>query len=145
MPALVALLVSVSLLSGWLAFRWSILTRSVLISDLAPTVDRIALAAVLGVVVAAAGLTVSWAGDPRDQPGSQDAQASVRAVRAHLLDLRHRVAQLGDPVALVPAHEADAPRQRLAAAPGHPGVDEGVEHRPLVEAQPGHGRRRSGT
>ncbi len=69
MPALVALLVSVSLLSGWLAFRWSILTRSVLISDLSPTVDRLALAVILGVVVAAAGLTVSWAGAPEHPAG----------------------------------------------------------------------------
>lgn len=70
MPALVALLASVSLLAGWLAFRWSILTRSVLVSELSPTVDRIALAVVLGAVVAAAGLTVSWAGTPdaSDQP-----------------------------------------------------------------------------
>jgi hypothetical protein len=63
-PALVSLLLSVSLLSGWLAFRWSILTRSVLVSELAPTADRIALAVVLGAVVAAAGLTVQWAGTP---------------------------------------------------------------------------------
>ena len=47
-PALVALLLSVSLLSGWLAFRWSILTRSVLVSDLRLTADRIALAVILG-------------------------------------------------------------------------------------------------
>ena len=65
-PTLVALLASVLLLSGWLAFRWSILTRSVLISDLAPVIDRVALAAVLGAVVAAAGLTVQWAGTPVD-------------------------------------------------------------------------------
>ncbi len=59
-----------SLLSGWLAFRWSILTRSVLVSDLAPTADRIALAVVLGAVVAAAGLTVQWAGTP-DRAGAR--------------------------------------------------------------------------
>ena len=69
-PALVALLASVSLLAGWLAFRWSILTRSVLVSDLAPLVDRIALAVVLGVVLAAAGLTVQWAGAPDPRPGT---------------------------------------------------------------------------
>jgi len=70
-PAMVALLASASLLSGWLAFRWSILTRSVLVSDLAPTLDRVALAAVLGGVVAAAGLTVQWAGTPEiREPGA---------------------------------------------------------------------------
>lgn len=63
-PSLVAMLTSVSLLAGWLAFRWSILTRSVLVSDLAPLVDRVGLTVVLGVVVAAAGLTVQWAGTP---------------------------------------------------------------------------------
>ena len=136
---------SVSLLSGWLAFRWSILTRSVLVSDLAPTVDRIALAVVLGAVVAAAGLTVQWAGHPRDPRAGRRTSVQVGTVRAHLLDLGHRLAQLGDPVALVPAHQADAPGQRLAAAAGHAGVDQGVEHGPLVEAQAGHGRRRSGT
>jgi hypothetical protein len=79
-PALVALLVSVSLLSGWLAFRWSILTRSVLVSDLAPTVDRVALAAVLGVTLASAGLTVRWAGTPdgASTPGRDRPSAPVR-------------------------------------------------------------------
>jgi hypothetical protein len=61
---LVALLISISLLAGWLAFRWSILTRAVLISDLAPAVDRASLAVVLGASVAAAGLVISWAGSP---------------------------------------------------------------------------------
>ena len=59
---LVAMLISVSLLAGWLAFRWSILTCAVLISTLAPIVDRAGLSVVLGAVVAAAGLVVTWAG-----------------------------------------------------------------------------------
>ena len=59
---LVAMLISVSLLAGWLAFRWSILTRAVLISPLAPIVDRAGLSLVLGAAVAAAGLVVTWAG-----------------------------------------------------------------------------------
>lgn len=66
MPAMVALLGSASLLAGWLAFRWSILTRSVLISDLAPAADRAAYAVVLGTALAAAGLTVQWAGSGED-------------------------------------------------------------------------------
>jgi hypothetical protein len=59
---LVALLASISLLAGWIAFRWSIVTRAVLISDLDPTVDRVALALVAGAAVGAAGLVVRWAG-----------------------------------------------------------------------------------
>lgn len=59
---LVAMLISVSRLAGWLAFRWSILTRAVLISTLAPIVDRAGLSVVLGPVVVAAGLVVTWAG-----------------------------------------------------------------------------------
>jgi hypothetical protein len=59
---LVAMAASVSLLAGWIAFRWSILTRAVLVSDLAPALDRTALAVVLGSTIAAAGLLVSWAG-----------------------------------------------------------------------------------
>ena len=62
---LVLVLGAVSLLSGWLAFRWSILTRSVLVSDLAPAVDRAALAVVMGLVLAAAGLSVGAAGQDR--------------------------------------------------------------------------------
>jgi hypothetical protein len=61
-PRLVARLVSISLLAGWLAFRWSILTHSVLVSDLAPMVDRVGLGVVLGASLAAAGLTVGSAG-----------------------------------------------------------------------------------
>ncbi len=51
-----------SLLAGWLAFRWSILTRSVLVSSLSPALDRALLAVTLGLVVAAAGLAVGGAG-----------------------------------------------------------------------------------
>ena len=59
---LVALLIAISLLAGWIAFRWSILDRAVLISPLRPVVDRAGLALVLGAAVAGAGLIVSWAG-----------------------------------------------------------------------------------
>ena len=45
-----------------------------------------------------------------------------------------------DPVALVLADEPDAPGQRLAAAAGDAGVDEGVEHPALGHPQPGHDR-----
>jgi len=63
---LVALLAAISLLAGWLAFRWSILDRAVLISPLRPGVDRVGLAFVLGAAVGAAGLVVSWAGSATD-------------------------------------------------------------------------------
>ena len=46
----------------------------------------------------------------------------------HALDVLHRLAELGDPVALVTAHEPHAPGQRLAAATGDAGVDQRVEH-----------------
>jgi len=54
------------------------------------------------------------------------------------------LAQLVDPFALVVAHEAHAPRQRVAAAPGDPGVDERVEHLALGQPQPGHHRDAQG-
>ena len=60
----------------------------------------------------------------------------------HTLDVLHRLAELGDPVALVTAHQPDAPGQRLAAAPGDAGIDERVEHEPLGHPQARHGRHR---
>ena len=49
-------------------------------------------------------------------------------------------AQLADPLLLVVADQADAPGQGLAAAAGHAGVDQGVEHPPFRQAQAGHHR-----
>ena len=74
----VALLASVSLLAGWVAFRWSILTSAVLVSTLAPSLDRLALATILGLAVGAAGLTVLDAGQPEHDrsPGPQTASAA---------------------------------------------------------------------
>ena len=68
---LILMLASISLLAGWLVFRWSILTRSVLVSSLAPILDRGAFAVTAGLVVAAAGLTVAAAGrdlGPAERP-----------------------------------------------------------------------------
>jgi len=68
---LILMLASISLLAGWLVFRWSILTRSVLVSNLAPALDRGAFAVAAGLVVAAAGLTVAAAGrdlGPAERP-----------------------------------------------------------------------------
>jgi hypothetical protein len=81
---LVALLVSISALSGWIAFRWGILDRAVLISTLAPAVDRVGLALVLGATVGAAGLVVSWAGtvDPPAHPQPSPAGGVQPAGRA---------------------------------------------------------------
>ena len=68
----------------------------------------------------------------------------LRALGPHPLDLLKSRAQLGDPVRLVAADQANAPRQGLAAAPSHPGIDEGVEHAALAHAQPGHHRHAGG-
>jgi hypothetical protein len=65
---LVALSAAISLLAGWIAFRWSIVDRAVLISPLEPVLDRLGLAFVLGAAVAAAGLVVSWAGSVPGAP-----------------------------------------------------------------------------
>ena len=77
MVRLVALVLSVSLLAGWLAFRWSILTRAVLVSDLAPTVDRAGMVVVLGSALAAAGLIVNGAGSEEAQVGRSDRSGQV--------------------------------------------------------------------
>ena len=45
-----------------------------------------------------------------------------------------------DPLGLVLGHQAHAPGQRLAAAAGHAGVDQRVEHPAVAHAQPGHDR-----
>jgi hypothetical protein len=66
---LVSTLAAVSLLAGWLAFRWSILTRAVLVSTLAAPLDRATLAVIAGLVVASAGLSVAGAGLGDSLPG----------------------------------------------------------------------------
>src|SRR5438128_2559769 len=60
--------------------------------------------------------------------------------RARLVDVSEGVAQLLDPVALVLTHELHAPCERLAAAAGDVGLDERVEHAPLLHPQPRHDR-----
>ena len=60
---------------------------------------------------------------------AQPPLAALRPLVADLLDRRHGVAQLIDPLGLVLGHQADAPGQRLAAAARHPGVDQRVERR----------------
>src|SRR5437763_1412029 len=49
------------------------------------------------------------------------------AFGAHLAHLHQGVLELADPLALVLAHEAHAPGQRVAAAAGHATAHEGVE------------------
>src|SRR2546430_10255164 len=60
--------------------------------------------------------------------------------RARLVDVSEGVAQLLDPVALVLTHELHTPCERLAAAAGDVGLDERVEHAPLLHPQPRHDR-----
>src|ERR1700733_6542427 len=68
------------------------------------------------------------------------AGAALRALVADLLDGGHGVAQLADPLRLVLGHQADAPRQRLAAAARDAGGDQRIERLAVVHAQPGHDR-----
>src|SRR5258706_2008249 len=65
-----------------------------------------------------------------------------RAAGADLRDLRHRFAELLEPVALVLLDEPDAPRDRLTAAAGDARVHERVEDHALLLAEPGHDRDR---
>ncbi|HEY5153495.1 MAG TPA: hypothetical protein VIJ47_02105 [Acidimicrobiales bacterium] len=74
---LVLTLGAISLLAGWLAFRWANLTHRVLVTDLLPAVDRAVLAAVLGLVVASAGLALAGTGSADDVGGSGDAGAGA--------------------------------------------------------------------
>src|SRR5690349_17318833 len=68
--------------------------------------------------------------------------SGIGTLRADLLDLGHRLAQLTEPAVRPFRHEADAPGERLGPRAGDARVDEGVEHLPLGLAQPGHHRRR---
>src|SRR5215472_5808990 len=58
----------------------------------------------------------------------------------HLLHAAQGAAQGGEPGVLVLPDEPHAPGERVAAAAGHAGLDEGVEHPALRLAQPGHDR-----
>src|SRR2546430_16931176 len=64
----------------------------------------------------------------------------VRPLRAHLLHVAQRLPQVGGPGVLVLADQPHAPRERVAAAAGHPGVHQRVEDAPLRLAEPGHHR-----
>src|SRR3954466_6584875 len=66
----------------------------------------------------------------------------LRPAGPDLLDRRHRVAQLGEPLLGVLTDQADRPDQRLGTGARDTGVDEGVEHQPLGLAQTGHHRHR---
>ena len=74
-------------------------------------------------------------GYPRP-PGS----AGTRTRGAHLLDVLHRRAQVGEPRVGVLADELHAPGEGVGARPRDAGVDEGVEDLTLRLAQPGHDR-----
>ena len=67
-------------------------------------------------------------------------QLRAGTLRPHLFDALHRVAQLADPVRLMPADQAHTPPERLTATAGHTGVDERVEHCSFGHPQPGHHR-----
>ena len=59
-------------------------------------------------------------------------RAAPRPPVAHLFHLGHGRAQFVDPLGLVLPHQAHAPGQGLAAAAGHTGIDQGVEHPPIA-------------
>src|SRR5689334_17278154 len=56
------------------------------------------------------------------------ARSGRRALATHLVDVLHRLPQLGEPAVGLLADEPDAPRQGLGARPGDTGLDKGVEH-----------------
>src|SRR5215471_7384696 len=58
----------------------------------------------------------------------------------NLFYVAQRVPQGGEPGVLVLPHQPHAPGERIAAAAGHAGLDERVEHPALGLAQPGHDR-----
>src|SRR5260370_11187187 len=63
---------------------------------------------------------------------------SGRALPAQLADPDQGLAQLRDPVRLVLADQPDAPGEGVAAAASHAGTDQGVEHLPFGQPEPGH-------
>src|ERR1700733_4650998 len=68
------------------------------------------------------------------------AGGAPRSPVADILDGGHGVAQLANPFCLVLRDQTDAPRQRLAAAARHSGVDQRVKSLAVVHAEPGHDR-----
>src|ERR1700756_4735641 len=56
--------------------------------------------------------------------------------------MAQRVPEVGQPAVLVLADKPNAPGERVAPAPGDPGVHERVEHEAFRLAQPGHHRYR---
>src|SRR5205807_1270389 len=68
------------------------------------------------------------------------ALGDLRSGIPSLLHVLERVLQLLDPLALLRPDELHAPRERLAAAPRHAGVDERVQNVALRHPEPGHRR-----
>src|SRR5215813_2538771 len=62
------------------------------------------------------------------------------ALGPNLLHVAQCVAQCGEPGVLVLPHQPHAPGERVTAAAGYAGLDEGVEHPALGLAQPRHDR-----
>src|SRR5215472_626114 len=62
----------------------------------------------------------------------------TRAVGSDLLDPLQSLAEVTEPGVLVLAHQPDAPCQRITAAPSYAGVNQRVEHHPLVLPESGH-------
>src|SRR3954451_14173482 len=75
----------------------------------------------------------------RSRAGSCRARSAGTAA-AYVGHVLEGLAQLLEPLTLVLADEAHAPRQRLTPAAGDPGLDQHVEHGALGQAQPGHDR-----
>ena len=68
------------------------------------------------------------------------ARRPFRALLAKALHLGERVSQLTQPLVGVAADQVHAPGEGLRPATGDAGIDQGVEHHPLVLAQTGHHR-----
>src|SRR5262249_54092220 len=76
--------------------------------------------------------------------GSRSATGSgrPRPFATHLLDVLQRGPEVGQPGVFVLTDKPDAPGERVAATARHASVDQSVEHRALVLAEPGHHRDR---
>ena len=64
--------------------------------------------------------------EPQDEAGRKwfSANLEIRAFGAQFVDLRHRVAQLGQPLSACSPTSLDRPGQRVGARPCHAGVDQ---------------------
>ena len=71
---------------------------------------------------------------PDDQKVRARPSYQARSADPHLLDVRERLAELGQPVRLVPFHQLHAPGERLAPAPRDPGVDQRRRARRVLRA-----------